>query len=383
MLATQNPVDLDYKGLSNTGTWFIGRLQTERDKARLLDGLEGAAAETGVKFKRSEMEETLAGLGQRVFLMNNVHDDKPVVFESRWAMSYLRGPLTRDQIKMLMDPRRAEILGASRATSIEKKSTTGEAERSVIAAATVRFSDAKSKIDTEKNIVYSAPIDGRLNAPDWAKSSDAVVQDGNPPAPNLLKAWRSDLLDWLANHETLELFRCDEIGIASQAGETERDFRAHAGQLLREQRDRDVAALRAKYAAKIGMLEDRIRRAQGMKEKQKEQAVGVGLSTVLQIGGSLLGAFFGGGRKPSVTKIVTAARAAGRTYEETQDVNRADDNVEALAQQLQEVNAQVEAEILTLQASADPSQIQIEKIVIRPKKTAIAVKSILIVPDQV
>jgi len=99
ILATQNPVDLDYKGLSNTGTWFLGRLQTERDKARVLEGLEGASASTGVAFNRSAMEETLAGLGSRVFLMNNVHDDQPVVFHTRWAMSYLRGPLTRTHIE--------------------------------------------------------------------------------------------------------------------------------------------------------------------------------------------------------------------------------------------------------------------------------------------
>ena len=106
VLATQNPVDLDYKGLSNTGTWLIGRLQTERDKARVLDGLEGAAGTAGQGFDRAALERILSGLSTRVFLMNNVHEDHPVVFESRWVMSYLRGPLTRGQIKSLMDGRR-------------------------------------------------------------------------------------------------------------------------------------------------------------------------------------------------------------------------------------------------------------------------------------
>jgi hypothetical protein len=106
VLATQNPVDLDYKALSNAGTWFIGRLQTERDKARLLDGLEGAAAGAGGRFDRRAMEQTLAGLGSRVFLLNNVHEDAPVVFTTRWAMSYLRGPITREQIRVLMEPQK-------------------------------------------------------------------------------------------------------------------------------------------------------------------------------------------------------------------------------------------------------------------------------------
>ena len=113
VLATQNPVDLDYKGLANTGTWFLGRLQTDRDKQRVLDGLEGAAAAQSASFDRRSMEELLAGLTTRVFLMNNVHEDGPVVLESRWAMSYLRGPLTRDQIKILMKDRRPQTAPAA------------------------------------------------------------------------------------------------------------------------------------------------------------------------------------------------------------------------------------------------------------------------------
>ncbi len=100
VLATQNPVDLDYKGLSNCGTWFLGRLQTDRDKARVLDGLSGVNAGDG-GFDRVAMEATLSALGKRVFLMHNVHESGPVVFQTRWAMSYLRGPLTRAQIKRL------------------------------------------------------------------------------------------------------------------------------------------------------------------------------------------------------------------------------------------------------------------------------------------
>src|SRR5690349_15837033 len=117
VLATQNPVDLDYKGLANTGTWFIGRLQTERDKARVIEGLEGIAAGSGQKFDRQEMEQVLAGLSNRIFLLNNTHEDAPEVFESRWAMSYLRGPLTRVQIKSLMDPIKAETGGAVNASA--------------------------------------------------------------------------------------------------------------------------------------------------------------------------------------------------------------------------------------------------------------------------
>ena len=109
VLATQNPVDLDYKALANAGTWLIGRLQTERDKARVLEGLEGVAAVANARFDKAQIDTMLSGLGNRVFLMNDVHEDGPRVLESRWAMSYLRGPLTREQIKILMEGKRPAL----------------------------------------------------------------------------------------------------------------------------------------------------------------------------------------------------------------------------------------------------------------------------------
>jgi hypothetical protein len=116
VLATQNPVDLDYKGLANAGAWFLGRLQTQRDKDRVLEGLEGASNAAGASFNRKQMDETLSALGKRVFVMNNVHEDHPVVFETRWALSYLAGPLNRDQIQKLMAPRK-QALAANAAPS--------------------------------------------------------------------------------------------------------------------------------------------------------------------------------------------------------------------------------------------------------------------------
>lgn len=105
VLTTQNPVDLDYKGLTNAGTWFIGRLQTERDKMRVLDGLESASSEAGQALNRESLSRIISALGKRIFLLHNVHEEGPVTFSTRWAMSYLRGPLTRRQVRTLMEGR--------------------------------------------------------------------------------------------------------------------------------------------------------------------------------------------------------------------------------------------------------------------------------------
>jgi len=109
VLVTQNPADLDYKALSNTGTWFIGKLQTENDKNRLLDGLQGASP----GLDRSHYDDIIANLGKREFLFHNVHEKEPLVFRTRWAMNYLAGPLTRAQISGLNQLVGADIPGSS------------------------------------------------------------------------------------------------------------------------------------------------------------------------------------------------------------------------------------------------------------------------------
>jgi len=108
VLATQNPVDLDYKSLTNAGTWLIGKLQTDRDKARVLEGMEGVVSEQGTLLDRAYLDRTISSLQSRVFILHNVHQERPILFMTRWAMSYLRGPLTRSQVRALMQPLKAQ-----------------------------------------------------------------------------------------------------------------------------------------------------------------------------------------------------------------------------------------------------------------------------------
>jgi len=101
VLATQNPADLDYKGLTNAGTWAVGSLRAERDKERVLEGLEGATAEAGATMDRRTLDQALGALKPRTFLLHDIREGQPIFFHTRWAMSYLRGPLTRKQIREL------------------------------------------------------------------------------------------------------------------------------------------------------------------------------------------------------------------------------------------------------------------------------------------
>jgi len=429
ILATQNPVDLDYKGLANAGTWFIGRLQTERDKARVLEGLEGIAAGTGQKFDKQAMEQLLAGLDKRVFLLNNVHDDAPEVFETRWALSYLRGPLTRAQIKMLTDPvKQSADAGAAAgstpaspvpapvpapAATIRAKPSllppeitqyyipvrsSGDANTSLtyhptlLGAAEVHYSSSKTVEMTQQLTLLASFTDGPVSL-DWdtAATLDLPVDDleseaqagaqfGEVPADaakvKSYASWRKDLASWIYRNQRLELFESPTLDIVSNPGESERDFRARLQQIGREQRDEAVEKLRRKFAPKLEQLEERKRRAEQAVAREAEQAKGQKVQTAISFGATLLSSFLGRKRASLTTlgRATTAVRGVGRSMKESQDVDRAEDNVAAISQKLADLEAEFQSETAALERSLDPQTEQLEKVSLKPTKANIAVK---------
>ena len=437
VLATQNPVDLDYKGLANAGTWFIGRLQTERDKGRLLEGLEGAAASTGTRFNRKQMEETLAGLGNRIFLMNNVHEDAPEVFESRWALSYLRGPLTRDQIKSLMESKKKGTqpqTGSATAAPLASAATDATAPAAPISdplpglsaqrpvlppeiiqlfiplraaqpkgsrllyqpmafgSAKVYFVDAKAKIDEEQTVAVLAPITDQAVAVDWGEAPAVDLADSDlekEPVANgsyaslstsITKAksqdsWKRSLADALYRTQKLEMFRSSNLSQISKPGESERDFRIRLQQTAREERDSRVEQLRQQFAPKLAALQDRIRRAQQAVEREAQQAQAQKIQTAISFGTTLLGAFLG--RKAisasTLGRATTAARGVSRSMKESQDVARAGETSEALQQQLADLESQLQQETAALESKVDSMTETLETVIVKPKKTNISV----------
>lgn len=425
VLVTQNPVDLDYKGLSNTGTWFIGRLQTERDKARVIEGLEGISTSAGGAFDRQKVERTLAGLGNRVFLLNNVHDDEDVIFESRWAMSYLRGPLTRDQIKSLMDPVKRGGASAVDETTAPKPATTpttksdkpanasapilppevsqyflpirgdGEGvvlyEPRMLTTADVRL--ANKQIDTNQSLVLLTPLTDGPSEVEWDQSAtlDVPVSDlESTPIENArfgalpsvagktksYEAWKKDFANWLYRTQKLDLLRSATLGITAAPGESERDFRVRLQQAAREKRDEAVAKLREKYAPKIAALEERRRRAEQAVARESEQASSQKMQTAISFGATLLSSFLG--RKSvsmsTLGRATTAARGVGRSMKESSDVNRAEESLQVIDQKLVELNDEFKIETEKLGQEFDPQTEQLETVSVKPTKANISVK---------
>jgi hypothetical protein len=424
VLATQNPVDLDYKGLANTGTWFIGRLQTERDKARVLDGLEGIAAGVGQKFDKQEMEEILAGLTNRIFLLNNVHDDAPEVFETRWAMSYLRGPLTRTQIKLLMDrsksttaplatpipsPVSAVATSASQTQSrpllspditqyyipVRSSGGTLSYQPMLLGAAEIHYSKSKTIEMTQQVTLLTAINDGPIDLNwDEATSIDLPLEDlESDPQPNAQFAevpakaskvktyatWRKDFAGWLYRNQRLELLESPRLDIASNPGESERDFRVRLQQLAREQRDQAVEKLRQKYAPKFAQLEERKRRAEQAVAREAEQAKDQKYQTAISFGATLLSSFMGRKSGSVLGRATTAARGVSRTMRQSDDVDRAEDNVGAVSQRLADLEAEFKAEAETIERSFDPTTEQLDTVSLKPTKANINVKLLTLV----
>jgi hypothetical protein len=416
LLATQNPVDLDYKALSNIGTWFLGRLQTERDKARVLDGLEGAAGSRGGGFDRSSIERLLSGLGNRIFLMNNVHEDAPVLFHVRWVMSYLAGPLTRSQIKLLMDPKRSLWLEAKQtcsenpmAMAVTKPSNarpsvgTGVVERFIESSGvegmvyrpylmrlgTVHFSSAKMGIDASRVVRTAHPI--KETGIDWENPADVCDRTSKVPmeggsfaelpgfamnAANYREV-EKEFLEWLYRNERADVYWCPKLKKWSAWGESEGAFRTRLTHEAHEARDLEMDKLRVSTAKKIQTWQDRLRTAEAQLDRQKTEANAAKMQAGVSILGGILGGLFG--RKAGMGTVTRATSAVGRAssaYKQQQDVSAADAKVKTVMEQIAALEAESEVAMAQIAADYETSALVIETQVIKPSRTDVKVNEV-------
>ena len=431
LLATQNPVDLDYKVLANIGTWWIGRLQTERDKARLLDGLEGAISSSGGKFDRKALETAISGLGNRVFLMNNVHEDGPVIFHVRWIMSYLSGPLAREQVKRLMDPVRpakkssasseddgflppgATAAPATSKNTVKPKLPEGTAEYflpsdvsgdavcyvpAILRSAVVNFDDAKRKITGRSSITLVNPIDGENQRVLWDKFVDIprdadLSQWSSEPAEgaeftdlpgaamksSTYTSIKKDYTDWVYANHSLEVSYSPLLEAYSNPGEKVDEFKARITQTARELRDKAVEELREKTAKAVKSLEEKAIRAQVKVDTQKSQATSAKLATAMNIGSSILGAFFG--RKSGIASMMKSSTvtSASRVMRESQEAGAAEAELERLKTDMVDLEKQLADATQKIRDQYDPTALALDTFKLTPVKKNIQAGDIGIV----
>lgn len=435
VLATQNPVDLDYKGLSNAGTWFIGRLQTERDKARVIEGLLGASGEG---LDKSQLEKLLANLGTRVFLMRNVHDAAPALFRTRWTLSYLRGPLTLQEIAKLSAGRgvpTSDRQGEDSLSRVREKAgvrvpeispepsmaPAAEAQKPVIPAgvpefylstpqsdatyqprvlgiARLHFVDKAAGLDVWETRSVIATLQDNETDVDWEQAetggdlekqlSKQPLVDGDyadTPAAFLraqnYRSWEKEFASHLYATSTHTIFHCPAVGQAVAPATSEGEFRAKLSLALREKRDAEIDKLRKKYAPRLATLQDQIRRADERVERERSDLSQHKMQTAISVGTSILGALLG--RKAvsvgNAQRIGSAARSAGRIGKESGDVGRAEENREVLEQRFTEMQNELEMEVSRLRGELDPATVQIEQSEVKARKADIDVRTLALV----
>ena len=399
LLATQNPGDLDYKALSNVGTWFIGRLQTERDKEKVLEGL--LTANSGSD--KSTISKQLAGLGKRVFMLNNTSESHPFLFHTRWALSYLAGPIMRNRFK--------ELVGDQTDVSTDTPVSGGESTEStnigtrpildpdipqvfipgagkaykacVIGIADVLYDDTKLNLNESRDQMYLAPIADYV---DWDQSEpsdygldelESEPRDGfgfeqfdAEVSKKSVKAWETDFKNWLYKEKPLTLYTCPSLDAISVAGEEEREFRIRIAQQAREERDETIAKIRDDYEKEIISLEKALERAVKKADTQASQASSHAVGTAISIGTSILGSLFGSRRSLGVTRN---ASRIGTTMKERREAADAEKGVEEAQAKLAEIEAEIQAKLTKFQ-NAD--LIEIEKVEVFPEKMDINVRKV-------
>jgi len=437
VLVTQNPVDIDYKGLSNAGTWFIGKLQTERDKARVLDGLKGAIAESG-NSNDTDFSEIISALSTRVFLLHNVHDSEPEIYHTRWAMSYLRGPLTRPQVKELMAAKKTansniQSTNTQKAKSEKQKVINTSAvppsldpsiaqkffpvwksgseasqqlggstdlsivyEPFVFANGKVRFYDAKRGFDEIQELaLLSTPPDdfGRVDwdmsvaIEDWDRSLMAkpdhpdqlTVSFSNAPdtlnSSKEMNAVEKEFENWIYQNKALVTQEHKALKITQEAGESAESFRMRVSQAAREMRDEEVDELQEKYETKFDRINEKIRKEEHDLDQQEADLRHRRTEEIANVAGTIFSVFVGR-RRRSFSSVTTKSRMrkkASQRLEETRD------DISMLQEQYRELDAELNVQLAELQSKWDDIDSGITSKEIKPRKTDIKVDQVMLV----
>jgi len=404
VLSTQNPIDLDYKGLSNIGTWFIGRLQTTQDIERVIDGLGG---KVGSSFDKKEIKSLLSNLKKRTFFLKSAHLDDVRLFTTRWVMSYLKGPLKRTEISTLMKVKKV----AQESANVEvfpsvKKGTPLESYQNIDnsisqyfepdpslenqfmatlgANAKVHFYNQRKGIDESRALRLSLEIEESQKNIDWheAREDDTAFEKFPHSVPNKatfqvlpeivlkdkgLKKAVKELKETLYREQHIELLRSKSPKLESKVDESESDFLVRIKDILDEKKEVEIEKLQTRYGKKEKTLLDRLSRAKERVEKESSDST----SSMIETGIAVLGALFG---KSSPTKIGRAVSKGSKILKERGEMSRAEERMANIQEDIETLEYELEDTIDVLNEKYNVDNCEIETFSIKPRKTDIDVE---------
>ncbi len=417
VLATQNPVDLDYKGLSNIGTWFVGRLQTKGDQDRVVSGIAGAG---GGGTSEQEVRKLLAGLKGRQFLLHSAHLERPQLFETRWAMSFLKGPISLDDIKKIAKTgvrSEAAVTAITAAAPVAQAFTLAEASGTppplspaieqlyrlqnvvsetpllqpwLVALGSVRYYQGPRNIDQTEEVCLRLYLDEGLTRLDWSEAEGMEEGLGDcrsqasvgcrylplPPVVAALKDVREPAKafgDFLYRQRRLELLRIKGLAFESRPGEAQGDFRVRFADHLRRQKDEAMEKLRQKYLTQQQGLEQKLERAMARLDKEAVDVQAKTADSLISIGAAVVGAFLGRKALSASTlgKAATGVRSVGRVVKEKSDVKRVEEEVENLRAALATLSSELEEKAAELARAFAADGCEVETISLAPRRSDI------------
>ncbi len=410
ILSTQNPVDLDYKGLSNIGTWIIGRLQTRQDKEKVIDGL---ATSGNIKFDKKELMEMLSSLDKRNFIMKNIHEDDIKVFQTRWVLSYLKGPISKDDIKKLMAQKIEEALSSPQAKSSTRANTnshsnelsskpilpndldesfsyisqqeTYQMQPFLLSSCELNFFNASKNIDIKQQIIEKIYLDETDSNVNWEDKEELEEIDfsnkerANTSYYNLpifmqnareLKLIQREFTNKIYQNNKLTLYKNSRLKLLSKQDETLVDFKIRIQDRLNEEIDENIEKLQTKYEKEEKRLETKLEKLYVKLEKEKDQASAQTTDTLISIGSSILGAFFGKSilSKTNVGKAASGIKNASKVLKEKKDVKFVEAEIEELSEDMNSLKEKLETEIEEINQEYNISNYEIEETYIKPRR---------------
>jgi hypothetical protein len=420
VLATQNPVDLDYKAMSNAGTWMVGRLQTENDKRRILEGLASVTGEVDI----SGVDKQISDLEKRQFVLHSAGTSAPRLFSTRWAMSYLAGPLTRDQVSDLMAPRRPVSSPDEPAPVVEQAPpppmtipTTAEGVTSsyldpaaswaglvgadpmstsyragAVATAQLLYDDTKSGVnhqETFEAVIF--PLDGVLDAgevitvdhderdfleepPDGATHLDTDV---DLAAKSFWRGLESDLTTHLVGNRPITVWRNPTLDLYSRVGETREEYEARCAAAAEQAADADLSKLKDGFQKRFDRVRSQMADAQSRYHEANSVAAAKSEENMLGTAGDLLGAFLGGRSRSGALKRVATRRSAAAKAEARADSAASD--YHAKQQELTELEEELAAEVAEITGRYDTAAAEIEEVEIPLEKSDVRVADLRLV----
>ena len=411
VLSTQNPVDLDYKGLSNIGTWFVGKLQTKQDISKVLNPLSAKS-----NLSKKEIEHKLSTLKGRHFFMKNVHSDKTIEFSTRWVLSYLKGPMTKDDIKTVMQNKKAqhqkvkEIKTQKKVSKQEQKQILSEDIKeyfldtnmnaqtpfypSLYASVNLRFYSQRRAIDVKQELNFKLELDESQTTLEWKDAYEEEEKQtftSKPKGgveyaklPNIitqaknLRTFQKSLSNYLYSSKKLELFVCKALKLESKLHQSKRDFNVVVDNKLKELRDEKIQKVENKFKTKADRLEGKLSRLEMKLQKEEADVSSKTTDTFVDIGLAVMGAFFGTRTLSSTTmrRGASAFKKGKGIFKERNDVKNVTSMIEETNSDIDELSNKFQDEIQKIEEDLDIQNYEITTLFITPRRSDINIKDI-------